>query len=95
MRNHQIIYLTAMLAASAAAAVAAILAAAPTASPANVQLSFTAAIQNAPLDPCELDPYCDIPGLPGNVNSEIPGIVDPSPVPANVNNPEALPDDSA
>jgi hypothetical protein len=45
MRNRRI-YLTAMLAATpAAAAVAAILAATPTASPANVQLSFNAAIR--------------------------------------------------
>ena len=79
MRNRQI-YLTAMLAATpAAAAVAAILAATPTASPANVQLSFNAAIQNAPLDdPCDLglNGNCNIPGFPGNVNPDpVPDIV--------------------
>ena len=42
------IYLTATLAA-VPVAVAAILAATPTANPANVQLSFNAALQNAPL----------------------------------------------
>jgi len=93
MRNRRI-YLTAMLAATpAAAAVAAILAATPTASPANVQLSFNAAIRNAPLDdPCDLDPNCNAPGFPGNGNSDnMPGNANPFPVPGNVN-PDPVPD---
>ena len=86
MRNRQI-YLTAMLAATPAA-VAAILAATPTTSPANVQLSFNAAVQNAPLDdPCDpLFGNCNIPGTPGN-----PGNGNPFPVPGNVN-PDPVPD---
>jgi hypothetical protein len=85
MRNRQI-YLTAMLAATA---VAAILAATPTASPANVELGFNAAIQNAPLDdPCDLDPNCNAPGFPGNGN---PDNANPFPVPSNVN-PDPVPD---
>ena len=60
--------------------VAAILAATPTASLANVQLSFNAVIQNAPLDPCDLDPNCNMPGYPGNANpGNIPGPGDPVP----------------
>src|SRR6516162_7171002 len=90
MRNRQI-HLTAMLAATPAAAVAAILTATPTPSPAHVQPSFNAAIQNAPLDPCDLDPNCNIPGNPGNVNPDIPGNVNPYPVPGNVN-PDPVPD---
>ena len=102
MRNRQI-YLTAMLAATPVAAVVAILAATPTAGPANVQLSFNAAIQNAPLDdPCDLDPNgnCNIPGTPGNGNpfpvpgNNIPGTPgngNPFPVPGNVN-PDPVPD---
>ena len=77
------IYLTAMLAA-APAAVAVILAATPTASPANVQLSFNAAIRNAPLDdPCDpLFGNCNIPGTPDNANPfPVPGNVNPDPVP--------------
>jgi hypothetical protein len=92
MRNRQI-YLTAMLAATPAAAVAAILVATPTACPANVQLSFDAAIQNAPLDdPCDLDPNCNAPGFPGNGNPDnIPGNANPFPVPGSVN-PDPVPD---
>jgi hypothetical protein len=75
MRIDQI-YLTAMLAA-VPAAVAAFLAATPTTSPANVQLSFTAALQNAPLDPpCDLDLQgnCNIPGIPGNIDVDVPDV---------------------
>ena len=91
MRNRRI-YLTAMLAATpAAAAVAAILAATPTASPANVQLSFNAAIRNAPLDdPCDplVNGNCNIPGFPGNPG---PDNANPFPVPGSVN-PDPVPD---
>jgi hypothetical protein len=85
MRNRQT-YLTAMLAATPAAALAAILAATPTANPANAQLGFNAAIQNAPPDdPCDLDPSCNLPGYPGNANPDnIPGNVNPYPVPGDV-----------
>jgi hypothetical protein len=84
MRNRQI-YLIAMLAATPAAAVAVILAATPTASPANVQLSFNAAIQNAPLD----DPCDPLVGNCNNVNP--PDNANPFPVPSNVN-PDPVPD---
>ena len=69
-------YLTAMLAA-VPVAVAAILAATPIASPANVQFSFNAALQNAPLDPpcdLDLDGKCKIPNIPGNINVNPPNV---------------------
>jgi hypothetical protein len=84
MRNRQI-HLTATLAATPAA-VAAILAATPTASPAHVQPSFNAVIQDAPLDPCDLDPNCNMPGYPGNANPDnIPGNGNPDYIPGNDN----------
>jgi len=84
MRNRQT-YLTAMLAATPAAALAAILAATPTASPANAQLNFNTAIQNAPPDdPCDLDPNCNMPGYPGANPDNIPGNANPYPVPSGV-----------
>jgi hypothetical protein len=72
-------YLTAMLA-TVPVAVAAILAATPTASPANFQPSFNAALQNAPLDPpcdLDLDGKCKIPNInvnPPNVNVNPPNV---------------------
>jgi hypothetical protein len=86
------IYLTAMLAA-APAAVAVILAATPTASPANVQPSFNAALHNIPLDPCDLGGgNCNIPGpgIPGNVdvpNVNVPNVNVPDINPPNINVP--------
>ena len=72
------IYLTATLAA-VPVAVAAILAATPIASPANVQLSFNAALRNAPL--VEVDPPqapCRWPVSGGVASScERPGLGDP------------------
>jgi len=85
MRTRQI-HLTAMLAATPAAAVAAILTATPTPSPAHVQPSFNAVIQDAPLDPCDLDPNCNMPGYPGNANPDnIPGNGNPDYIPGNGN----------
>jgi hypothetical protein len=86
------IYLTAMLAA-APAAVAAILAATPTASPADVQPSFNAALHNVPLDPCDLGGDCNIPGIPGNVDRpdvpdvNVPNVNVPDINPPNINVP--------
>ena len=72
------IYLTATLAA-VPVAVAAILAATPTANPANVQLSFNAALQNAPL--VKVDPPlapCRWPASGGDSSGcERPGLGDP------------------
>ena len=84
MRNRQI-HLTATLAATPAA-VAAILAATATPNPAHAQPSFNAIIQNAPLDPCDLDPNCNMPGYPGNANPDnIPGNVNPDNIPGKRN----------
>ena len=85
MRNRQI-HLTAVLAATPAAAVAAILAATSMPGPAIAHPRFNAVFHSAPLDPCDLDPNCNNPGYPGNVNPDnIPGDVAPSPFPGSDN----------